>query len=90
MYDSNTHQVTEVLMDEPTMIQASYDGQATQSTVHIEVTEEKLQHVLNSDGMILDLQLDTEGNKVVLNANQGMQFFSKAKVEYDGIVELEK
>ncbi len=89
MYDSNTHQVTEVLMDEPKMIQASYDGQATQSTVLIEVTEEKLQHFLNSDGMILDLQLDTEGNKVVLNANQGMQFFTKAKVEYDGIVEFE-
>ena len=89
MYDSNTHQVTEVLLDEPMMIQASYDGQAMQSTVFIEVTEEKLQHVLNSDGMILDLKLDTEGNNVVLNANQGMQFFTKAKVEYDGIVEFE-
>ena len=90
MYDSNTHQVTEVLLDEPMMIQASYDGQAMQSTVFIEVTEEKLQHVLNSDGMILDLKLDTEGNNVVLNANQGMQFFTKAKVEYDGSVEFEK
>ena len=90
MYDSYTHQVTEVLIDEPTMIHASYDGQATQSTVVIEVTEEKLQHVLNADSMILVLRLDTDGNNVVLNANQGMQFFTKARVEYDGIVEPEK
>jgi len=89
LYDSKTNQVTDVLLDDAMLIGSSYDGQACQSSAAIELTEEQLQHVLNSDKIILDLQLDTDGHDVVLNANQALQFFTKAKVEYDGIVKPE-
>lgn len=89
MYDSKTNQITDVLLDDAMLISSSYDGQASQSSAIIILTEEQLQHVLNSDKIILDLQLDTDGHDVVLNANQALQFFTKAMVEYDGIVKPE-
>ena len=90
MYNSDSEQVVDVLLDNATLIAASYDGQANSASIAVEVTEEKLQKFLNSNKIILDLQLDTDGRDVVLNGEQGLQFFTKAKVEYDGIVELEK
>lgn len=90
MYNSETELVTDVLLEDATLIAASYDGQATTSTITVEVTEERLQNLFNSNRIILDLQLDTDGRNVVLNGNQGLQFFAKAKAEYDGIIELDK
>ena len=90
MYNSETEQVTDVLIDDATLIAASYDGQATTSNITVEVTEERLQNLLKSNRIILDLQLDTDGRNVVLNGNQSLQFFTKAKAEYDGVVEFDK
>ena len=89
MYNSETEHVTDVLLDNATLIAASYNGQATTSTITVEVTEERLQNLLKSNRIILDLQLDTDGRNVVLNGGQSLQFFTKAKAEYDGIVEFE-
>ena len=45
--------------------------------------------VLHSNKLIVDLKLDTDGHDIKLNASQSLGYYLKAKVEYDGIVELE-
>lgn len=89
MYDSKTEQVTGVLLDETTLIRASYDGQPSKTTVSIELTESQYQDMLDSDKLILDLRLDTDSHDVVLKSDQRLQFCAKAKVEYDDTIELE-
>jgi hypothetical protein len=89
MYDSKTEQVTGALLDETTLIRASYDGQPSKTTVSIELTESQYQDMLDSDKLILDLRLDTDSHDVVLKSDQRLQFCAKAKVEYDDTIELE-
>ncbi len=90
MYDSERDEVTDILLQNATLLEASYDGQTKTTTVVLEVTEDRLQNVLRSDQIILDLAVDTESQDVSLNVNQTLNFFVKAKVEYDGNVEFEK
>ena len=89
MYNSVTEHIAGVLLDETTLIGASYDGQPVQTSVTIALTENQFQDMLDSDRLILDLQLDTDGHDVVLKTDQRLQFFAKAKVEYDSTIELE-
>ena len=88
MYNSETEQVNGTLLDETTLIGASYDGQPTKTSVSIALTESQFQNMLDSDMLILDLGLDTDDHDVVLKADQRLQFYAKAKVEYDDTVEL--
>ena len=90
LYNSEEGQVTDILLDEATLIAASYDGQAKETTVVIEITDDRVQNAMRSDHIILCFDLDTDAHDVSLNGNQGLQFFVKAKVEYDGVVEFEK
>lgn len=89
-YDTVSGMVADVLLDDAEVIAASYDGQPNKSTIAIEITEEKLMSVIHANKLILDLRLDTDGNDVRLNANQSLDYFVKARVVYDGILELEK
>ena len=89
LYDSETEHVTDILLDETSLIEASYDGQAMTSDVIIEITDERVQNALQSDRIILCFDLDTDAHDVSLNAQQGLKFFSKAKVKYNGVIEHE-
>ena len=89
LFDSETGQVTDVLLDDATMIAASYYGQVSTSKVGIAITEDRLQNALRSDRIILCFDLDTDAHDVSLNAKQGLDFFAKARVKYNGIVEFE-
>lgn len=90
MYDSETGTILDVLVDDPTMIQSTFDGQACTSTVAIELDETKLDNFMHCDALIMNFAVDTDAHDVVLNANQSMQIYVKSKVEYDGNVELKK
>ena len=89
LFDSETGHVTDVLLDDATLIVASYNGQASTSVVGIVITEDRLQNALRSDRIILCFDLDTEAHDVSLNAKQGLDFFAKAKVKYNGLVEFD-
>lgn len=89
MYDSEQDEVTDILLQNATLLEASYDGQTKTTMVVLEITENRLQNVLRSDQIILDLAVDTEAHGVSLNVNQTLGFFVKAKVEYDGNVEFD-
>ena len=87
LYDSENECVTDVLLEEATLIAASYDGQASTSKVDVVITKDRVENALRSDRIILCFDLDTDAHDVSLNANQGLDFFAKAKVKYDGVVE---
>ena len=89
LYDSETERVTDILLEESSLLAASYDGQATSSTVTIEITEDRVQNALQSDRIILCFGLDTDAHDVSLNADQGLKFYTKAKVKYHGVIENE-
>lgn len=87
LYDTETGCVTDILLDDATLIAASYDGQASTSTAEFVITEDRVEKALRSDRIILCFDLDTDGHDVSLNANQGLDFYAKAKVKYNGTVE---
>ena len=87
LYDTETGCVTDILLDDATLIAASYDGQTSTSTAEFVITEDRVEKALRSDRIILCFDLDTDGHDVSLNANQGLDFYAKAKVKYNGTVE---
>ena len=87
-YDSATEQITGILVDEGRLINASFDGQPTTTEVTLEVTGEKVENLLRSDRLISVYSLDTDAHDVVLNGQQHLDVFMKAKVKYNGVVEL--
>ncbi|MBQ8957090.1 MAG: hypothetical protein IJ057_01090 [Bacteroidales bacterium] len=90
MYDSDHELITDTLVGTGQLIQASFDGQLTVSTISIEVTEERLEKVLHSDRIIMEYELDTEDRDIKLDASQKLGLFVKARAKYNGIVELEE
>jgi len=87
MYNSENEMITDTLLSDARLIQASFDGQATTSTVSIDITEERMEHVLHSDRIIMVYEVDTDAHDVKLNTNQKLDIFVKAKVKYNGVVE---
>ena len=87
-YDSVTEQITGVLVDEARLINGSFDGQPINTEVTLEVTGEKVENLLRSDRLISVYSLDTDAHDVVLNGQQQLDVFMKARVKYNGIVEF--
>lgn len=87
MYDSEHEMITDTLIGEGRLIEASFDGQPTHTTISLDVTEGRVQNMLHSDRIIMQYVLDTEARNVKLNANQRLTLFVKAKAKYDTSVE---
>lgn len=87
-YDSTTEQVTGALVDESRLINASFDGQPTNTEVTLEITGEKVDNLLRSDRLISVYSMDTEAHDVVLKGQQHLDVFLKARVKYNGIVKF--
>ena len=87
MYNSENETITDTLVADAQLIQASFDGQPTTTTVSIAITEERMEHVFQSNRIIMAYAMDTDARNVQLNANQKLDLFVKAKVKYDGVVE---
>lgn len=83
MYSIENDVVTEIFLQDETLIGASYDGNLCTATVTVEVTEERLWDFIKSDSMIMDFGVDTKGHGVVLNSGQFLRYFVKADVEYE-------
>ena len=87
-YDSATEQVTGSLVDESRLINASFDGQPTNTEVTLEITGEKVDNLLRSDRLISVYSVDTDAHDVVLKGQQHLDVFLKARVKYNGIVKF--
>ena len=89
MYDSELEMITDTLIDAGELIEASFDGQPTHTTVSIEITEERINKVLHSDRIIMLYELDTDARNVKLTADQKLSLFVKAKAKYNSVAELD-
>lgn len=87
MYDSQNQVVTDTLASNA-RIQGSFDGTKKASQIVVELTEDRVGKVLDSDRIILDFNLDTDAHDVVLNLKQSLDFTLKADVKYNGNVEF--
>ena len=87
-YDSETERITDTLVAKDKLIAASFDGRPTMTEVVLEVTGEKVRHLVESDRLISCYELDTEAHDVVLNGQQGVDVYLKARVKYNGIVDF--
>ena len=87
-YDSVTAQTTGILVDESRLINASFDGQPVNTEVTLEVTGEKVENLLRSNRLISVYWVDTDAHDVVLNGQQHLDVFMKARVKYNGVVEF--
>lgn len=88
MYDSEHDMITDTLVGEGKLIEASFDGQPTHTTLSLDITEERIERVMHSDRIIMRYVLDTEAHNVKLNANQRLSMFVKARAKYDTVVEF--
>ena len=88
MYDSEFEMITDTLIDASELIEASFDGQPTHTTVSIEITEERINKVIQSDRIIMLYELDTDARNVKLTADQKLTLFVKAKAKYNGVAEF--
>ena len=88
LYDSENECVTDVLLEEATLIAASYDGHTSPSEVEVVITKDRVENALRSDRIILCFDLDTDAHDVNLNASQGLDFFVKARAKYNGVVDF--
>ena len=86
-YDSQNDMITDTLVATDEIIKASFDGQPITTMVSIDITENRVQHVLHSDRIIMIYELDTEARDVALNKDQKLELFVKAKIKYNGVVE---
>ena len=89
MYDSELEVITDTLVSGGQLIEASFDGQPTYTTVSIDITEERVEKVLNSNQIIMQYILDTDAKDVKLNANQKLTLYLKAKVKYNAEVSFD-
>ena len=87
-YDSETGKITEALVAEDRLINASYDGNPVTTEVTLEITGEKVEHVNHSDRLISVYEIDTDAHDVCLKGQQQLSLFVKARVKYKGTVEF--
>jgi hypothetical protein len=87
-YDSETGKITETLVAEDRLINASYDGNPVTTEVTLEITGEKVEHVNHSDRLISVYEIDTDAHDVCLKGQQQLSLFVKARVKYKGTVEF--
>lgn len=88
MIDTEHNEITYTLLDDATLIAASYDGQSNVTEVAIEIDGVRMADVMRSDRIILDFGIDSDGRNIVLKADQGLHVFVKAQVEYDALFEI--
>ena len=83
MYDSENNCVIGTLLQDATLIEASYDGSLCTTSVTVEITEKRLLDFFQSDSLIMDYGIDTESHGAVLNSGQFLRYSVKADVEYE-------
>lgn len=88
MYDSEHDMITDTLVGDGKLIEASFDGQPTHTSLSFDITEERIEKVMHSDRIIMRYVLDTEAHNVKLNADQRLSLFVKAKAKYNTVVEF--
>ena len=87
-FNSMTGQVTDSLLTHVMHLNGSFDGTKVRTDAEIDVTHERLDHLLAADKLIIRFGVDTDNHDVNLNLDNGMGLTLKADVIYGGSVEV--
>ena len=82
LYDSENNMVTDTLIADTDLIEASFDGRPKTTKVNLVINEKRIENAMHSDRIIMSYQLDSDAHDVKLNAHQKLDLFLKAKVNY--------
>ena len=83
-----TGQVTDSLMTNAMHIGGSFDGTPVRTEAVIDITRDRLAHLMASDKLIMRFGVNTDGRDVLLNLDNGIGTTIKADVIYGGSVDL--
>ncbi len=86
--DSLTGRVTDSLFVEDFSISASYDGSPVKTETEVAVTHSRLNSLFSAKKVLMRANLNTEGNDVILNLDNGLGLVLKADVIYGGSLEI--
>lgn len=82
--DPVTEQITDSLVTSPLHIGASFTGKPVHSDAQISVTHQRLEHLFQSNNLMMRFDIDTEGQNAVLTNTSGLTVGLKADVIYGG------
>ena len=88
LFDSQTGMITDTLNADGRLIEASFNGLPATTTVSLEITGVRLDNLLHSDQIIMQYEVDTDAHDVKLNAQQELSLSAKAKIKYDGVINI--
>ena len=87
MYDSENNRITDTLLSNTEVIQASKDGRPTTTNVSLVVNEGHLENVLESNCIIMSYLLDSGDKNVDFTMHQKLDHFLKIRAKYKSDVE---
>ncbi len=90
LYDSQTDIITDTLNSNGNLIMASFNEQPVSTKVSVEINKDRLDKLFHSDRIIMEFEVDTDARDVKLSAQQKLDLLAKAKVKYNGDIELKK
>lgn len=88
LYDSEHNIIVDTLNTVGRFIEGSFDGLPKRTDISFEITERKIDNALRSDRILMWMEVDTDAHDAVLNTNQGLDVFLKARVKYNDLIEL--
>lgn len=88
MYDSENERITDTLLMDADLIQASFDASPVKTEVTLVIDEDRVEQVIHSNRIIMSYWLDSEAHEVDLNVNQKLDLFLKARAKYNNEVDF--
>ena len=88
LYDSENDRITDTLLMNSTVIKASFDGRPVKTDVKFVIDEDRVEHAVHSDRIIMSYCLDSDARNMTLNAKQKLDLFLKSRVIYKADVQF--
>ena len=88
MYKSTTGEILGGLVDHEMLVNGSFDGNPVLTNESISITQDLLKKLLESDMLIMRVGVNTGGNDVLLNLDNGLGVTLKADVLYGGSMDV--
>lgn len=88
--NSLTGQVTDSLLTHAMYLNGSFDGSKVRTNVEIDVTHDRLDHLLAADKLIMRFGVNTDSHDVILNLDNGIGLTLRADVIYGGSAEIDQ
>ena len=86
--NSQTGHITDSLLVNPMHIGGSFSGQPVRTDAQISVTQDRLNHMVHADKLVMRFSVDTDNHDVILNLDNGLTVTLKADLIYGGEVDL--